>query len=68
MSTATKSAQTGKGAGKTVTLSDIAKSMKMDPKTARRRLRNSQMKKPKSGWIFAIKQRPAIVKLLKGGD
>jgi len=54
----------------TVTLSQIAKSLKVNPKIARRRLRNLP-KLPKlvgdgSRWVFSAKERPVIAAAIKG--
>ena len=60
----TASKTPGKG---TVTLSEIARSMKIDPKTARRKAR-AAMKKPKAGWVFSSAMKGKIVKILKGEE
>ena len=50
---------------KTVSVSEIAKSLKMSPKVARRKLRDNWPRRPKGGWVFPTSQRSAVVKLLK---
>ncbi len=51
---------------KSVKLSDIAKSLKMSPKVARRKMRDNWPHRPKK-WVFKPTQRKAIVAVLKGG-
>lgn len=50
----------------TLTLSDIAKSVKIDAKTARRKMRASGARKPKAGWVFPTSRRGEVVKIIKG--
>lgn len=50
----------------TVKLSVIAKSVKVDTKTARRRLRASGMRRPKAGWEFSAAKRGEVAKIVKG--
>ena len=50
---------------KTLTVGDIAKSLKMSAKVARRKLRDNYPSKPKAGWVFQPSQRAAVVKVLK---
>jgi len=51
---------------KFVTLSEIAKSVKVAPKVARRRMRASKFRKPARGWVFPSDKRAAIAKIIKG--
>lgn len=46
-------------------LVDIAKSIKMSPKMARRKLRDAKWHRPTAGWVFTPAKRAAVVKLLK---
>jgi hypothetical protein len=50
---------------KTVSVNEIAKSLKMSAKVARRKLRDNYPSKPKAGWVFQPSQRAAVVRLLK---
>ena len=50
----------------TITLVQIAKSLKMSPKVARRKLRDNWTgRRPKDGWVFKPAQRKSVVAILK---
>lgn len=49
----------------TVTLSSIAKSLKMTPKNARRKMRTAGEKRPKTGWVFSAARARSVKKLLQ---
>jgi hypothetical protein len=51
---------------KTVTLAEIAKTLKINAKVARRRLRSAEVRRPKDGWVFPSSKRGEIVKIVKG--
>jgi hypothetical protein len=55
-----------KPAATKITLSEIAKALKVDAKIARRRMRNSGTKKPAAGWVFPIGRKAEIAKIVKG--
>ena len=50
----------------TITVAEIAKSLKTDPKVARARLRSAKVKKPKEGWTFPAARKAEISKVIKG--
>jgi IS30 family transposase len=50
-----------------ISLADIARSLKMTPKTARRKMRRGwQGRRPRGGWTFDASKRKEIVAVLKG--
>jgi hypothetical protein len=49
-----------------ISLSDIVKKYNIDPKIARRRLRNSGVRRPVAGWVFPAARRVEIVKVVRG--
>lgn len=49
-----------------ITLSAIAKSLKVSAKVARRRVRTAQVRKPKDGWVFPAAKRAEISKIVRG--
>lgn len=51
---------------KIVTLAQLAKSVKVPARVARRRLRAANARKSKEGWVFPTSRRGEIVKIIKG--
>jgi hypothetical protein len=51
---------------KTFTLTEVAKKLKIDPKIARRRIRDAGLHKREEGWIFPAAKRTHVVKIVKG--
>jgi len=49
-----------------ISLTEIAKQYKIDPKIARRRIRKSAFHKTANGWVFPIAKRAEVVKIVKG--
>jgi len=47
-----------------VTLTDIARELNVNPKIARRRLRDAGIKKPAAGWSFYPSRKKAIAKIV----
>jgi hypothetical protein len=50
----------------TVTLTQIAKRSRVNPKIARRRLRAQGVRKAKAGWVFPITKQAEIAKIVRG--
>jgi hypothetical protein len=50
----------------TITVSQIAKSLRVPAKVARRRLRTAEVRRPKDGWVFPVAKKAQIVKIVRG--
>lgn len=61
----TKPATNGNGKSDGTTLADICKGLKMEPRTARRILRNAEVEVEGGRWVFGKAQAAQVTKLLK---